>query len=104
MDFLKAAEIVLLRDQECRFVLIGKSQNNDEQILLTDYAKAHAMNGEVVFTGWTDEIERAYAALDIMVVPSRHEDPAPNVNLEAMASGIPVIATRVGGTPASTRC
>ena len=42
---------------------------------------------------------RSYASIDIVVVPSRHEDPAPNVNIEAMASGVPVVATRVGGTP-----
>jgi glycosyltransferase involved in cell wall biosynthesis len=44
-------------------------------------------------------MERACAALDVMVVPSRHEDPAPNVAIEAMASGVPVVATRTGGTP-----
>lgn len=99
IDLVKAAEIVLSRNQNCRFVLIGGAGANDEQRAVADYAKIHHLNGEVVFTGWTDEIERAYAGLDIMVVPSRHEDPAPNVNLEAMASGIPVIATRVGGIP-----
>ena len=33
------------------------------------------------------------------MVPSRIEDAAPNVILEAAASGVPVVATRVGGSP-----
>jgi len=59
----------------------------------------NGLSKQVIFTGRLDHIERAYADLNIVVVPSRHEDPAPNVNIEAMASEVPVVATRVGGTP-----
>jgi glycosyltransferase involved in cell wall biosynthesis len=40
-----------------------------------------------------------YAAVDLVTCPSVWEDPFPTVNLEAMAAGKPVVASRVGGVP-----
>src|ERR1700752_15450 len=99
-DFIDAAEIVLHETENCRFVLIGQAASWE------DYARhfigtiqERGLDKEIAVLGWVDEIESVYKAIDVRVVPSRHEDPAPNVNIEAMASGIPVVATRVGGNP-----
>ncbi len=50
-------------------------------------------------TGWVpfDEIYRLYDFSDICVIPSKWEEPFGIVALEAMASGKPVVASRVGG-------
>ena len=45
-----------------------------------------------------DELARAYHALDVYVVPSRQEG-GPKGVLEAMASGVPLVTTRVGQAP-----
>lgn len=50
----------------------------------------------VTFHPFTEEVADAYAAADIVVVPSRQE-PFGTVALEAMAAGRPVVATRVEG-------
>lgn len=46
-----------------------------------------------------DSMPKVFSAADIVVLPSTKEEACPMVLLEAMASGKPVIATRVGGVP-----
>ena len=40
----------------------------------------------------------AFQLADVVTVPSIYLDPFPTVNLEAMASGVPVVATSFGGS------
>ena len=61
-------------------------------------ARAHALGiqDRVRFLGHRPDVERIYAALDLFVLSSVSEGLS-NTILEAMASGLPVVATRVGG-------
>jgi glycosyltransferase involved in cell wall biosynthesis len=52
----------------------------------------------VIFAGARQDISRLLGAVDIFVLPSLNEA-LPIVILEAMAVGLPVVATRVGGVP-----
>lgn len=45
------------------------------------------------------EIAETYRAADLFCCPSIYQEPFGNVNVEAMACGIPVVATCVGGIP-----
>jgi glycosyltransferase involved in cell wall biosynthesis len=49
------------------------------------------------FLGYRADVEAIYAALDVMVMPSRHEGFG-IAFLEAMAMGVPVVGTRVVGS------
>lgn len=58
--------------------------------------------GSVRFLGRRDDIEAIYTEFDVLALPSRNEG-APMTVLEAMAAGVPVLATRVGGVPEIVR-
>jgi len=57
-----------------------------------------ALSDHVVFLGARNDIPEILSQLDIFILPSRGEGIS-NTILEAMASSLPVIATRVGGNP-----
>jgi glycosyltransferase involved in cell wall biosynthesis len=51
--------------------------------------------------GWCslDDLPRHYRAADICLVPTIAQDSLSRTSVEAMASGIPVVASRIGGLP-----
>ncbi len=55
----------------------------------------------VVYTNWLapEEMKAAYGASDVVIFPSIYFDPFGLVNIEAMASKKPVVATSFGGAP-----
>jgi glycosyltransferase involved in cell wall biosynthesis len=100
LDFVEAARMILEKEKKCRFLLIGRfdSSSQAENGVMKQIKKL-GLENEIVLPGWINEIESAYASLDALVIPSRYGDPAPNVCIEAMAAGIPVVATDGGGIP-----
>lgn len=60
-------------------------------------ARQLGLSGRVTFRPWLKDLRWAYAALDVLALTSRNEG-MPIAVLEAMAAGVPVVSTAVGGT------
>ncbi|ODS33237.1 MAG: glycosyltransferase [Candidatus Scalindua rubra] len=65
---------------------------------LKNYSQSLGFDGTVKFLGHCADILPFYRAIDLLVIPSFSEG-LPNVLLEAMYCGKPVVATSVGGIP-----
>ncbi len=72
----------------------------DGELFVEIQLKTKELNLEeyVHFSGWSLDIENIYAGIDALLLTSINEG-TPITLLEAMASGVPVIATAVGGVP-----
>lgn len=60
--------------------------------------RREGVEARVKLIGYTTNMGALYASADVLLLPS-HSDSLPRVVMEAMASGLPVVATRVGGIP-----
>ena len=77
-----------------RLVLFG---DGPERPALMALAERRGIVDRVLFAGWRNDARDLLCACDVLVHPSGDEG-LPNVVLEAMAGGVPVVATDAGGT------
>lgn len=75
-------------------VFIG---NGPDRPNLIDKVRSLGLEDRVIFLDDQTDIPGLLPAIDILAVPSLYEG-MPNVVIEAMAAGVPVVATNVGGT------
>ena len=97
--FLEAAKIVLTKMPDVRFLLVGDGPQARE---LKEYAQALGIEQNVIFAGFQPEVAAFYELMEIFAITSLREG-TPMALLEAMATGVPVVATAVGGVPKIVR-
>ena len=87
------------QQQHARSALLLVGQLRDRQELLQALARRLGVGERVVFTGPREDVCRILSAIDVFAMSSISEG-LPISLLEAMARGLPVVCTAVGGIPA----
>ncbi len=93
--FLQAAQRVRQALPGARFAIIGDGELRQA---LQAQAQALGLADALIFTGFLRDLCPAYSDLDLLVISSDNEG-APVSITEALAAGVPVVATAVGGVP-----
>jgi sugar transferase (PEP-CTERM/EpsH1 system associated) len=94
-DLLVAMKQVKENAPNARLLLVG---GGELQADLEAKVLSLGLDGVVTFAGIRADVPEILAVLDVFVLSSLWEG-MPNAILEAMAAGLPVVATAVGGTP-----
>jgi glycosyltransferase involved in cell wall biosynthesis len=97
-DFLETARLVLEKNRNVQFVLVGDGENREQY---ARDAAAMGLGDRITWTGMIDDPfgEGVFHAADVVCQFSRWEEVFGWMIAEAMAHGKPVVATRVGGIP-----
>jgi sugar transferase (PEP-CTERM/EpsH1 system associated) len=91
---LRALEMLLNRGIDAHAVFVGSGPEFQRNQQLVNVSTK--LRGRVSFVGYSEEVSQLLNTLDAFALPSISEGMS-NTLLEAMAVGLPVIATRVGG-------
>lgn len=91
--FLAAARRVREEMPGTHFVIVGDGERRAE---LEGLVREMGLAGAATFTGWRGDLPAIYADLDALVISS-HNEGTPVSIIEAMAAGVPVVSTDVGG-------
>lgn len=91
--FLQACRLLVPQFPDLRALIVGKGPLEKQ---LRAHAAELGIEEQIIFIGHRSDMPDIYRMLDLVVIPSFSEG-HPNVLLEAMACGIPVVSTDVGG-------
>ncbi|HJU06191.1 MAG TPA: glycosyltransferase family 4 protein [Nitrospiraceae bacterium] len=95
LDFVHLAAVVHRQSPSAQFVMIG---DGDMRPAVKQEIDRHGLASSMHLLGWRRDIPEILRCLNVLVLTSRWEG-LPRVYLEALASGVPVVGTRVDGAP-----
>jgi glycosyltransferase involved in cell wall biosynthesis len=96
---IESMPAVVRKFPTARFIISGKGQS-DEMAKLTAHAERLGVRSNIVFTGYYPDakLPKLYQTADVFAFSTFYEH-HPFAVLEALATGLPVVTTNVGGIP-----
>jgi glycosyltransferase involved in cell wall biosynthesis len=94
LDFVRAAHLIAQTLPEVRFIMVGDGPLRPQ---VEELIRELGLEGRLVLTGLRRDVPDLLAAFDLFVLSSLWEG-LPRVVTQAMASGLPVVATAIDGS------
>ena len=91
--FIETAQWIMRRELDVRFFIIGDGPQREEIEALVE---TKGLSDKIQFTGFRKNIKEVLPSLDLFLFTSQTEGLGTSV-LDAMAAGVPVVATNAGG-------
>ncbi len=98
--FIEGMSRVLKDFNDVQGLIVGQPVHDEPDILvsLQDRIEALGLQGKIIYVGYRTDVPVLIKRMTVFCLTSDYEG-MPNVILEAMVAGRPVVATRVGGIP-----
>lgn len=94
--FVEAAAKVLKQQQGVAFLIVGEGP--EEQNIRAQIERL-GLTTEVRMLGFRDDLLDVFRSLDLFVIPTIEGDTIPQVLMQALAIGLPVVSTTTGSIP-----
>jgi glycosyltransferase involved in cell wall biosynthesis len=97
MNFLLSIKETIKEKKDLKFIIVGDGESREE---MNQFIKKNGLSNVIQFEGWVEnnKLPDYLNDLKLIVIPSYTEG-LPNVMLESMACGTPVLANSVGSIP-----
>lgn len=95
VTFINTACVLINRGLKAKFLMIGEG---GERKKLEQYIQQKGLSNHIIMTGFRKDVKEIVAELDVFLMTSETEGLGSSI-LDAMASGVMVVATEAGGIP-----
>ena len=92
-----AAQLAESRSGRFNLLMVGGFETPAYEKEIKDLARRLSIEDRIEWTGFITDVPRMLRRMDVFVLPSLYGEGMPMVVLEAMALGLPIVATAVGG-------
>jgi glycosyltransferase involved in cell wall biosynthesis len=96
---LEALAMLKSRGANVRLRAVGGFETAGYESSIRQRAERLGLEGAIDWIGFTRSVNRELAKIDVFILPSLFGEGLPMVVLEAMAAGLPIVASRVEGVP-----
>jgi glycosyltransferase involved in cell wall biosynthesis len=93
---VEAARLISARRQDVTFVIVGEGP---EERSIRSHIEQLGLSARIRMLGFREDVLNVFRSFDVFAIPSVEGDTIPQVLMQALAIGIPVVSTTVGSIP-----